>query len=98
MKQFIFIFVALLGLSGLLQPAQARSQVDTQSYRNVAVMRVAAESSTVSPQEAARKAKARYGGKVLSVDLKRSKEGAAYYRVKLLSEGNVRVVRISAEK
>lgn len=48
----------------------------------------------ISPWEAARQAQQRYGGRVLSVELVRA--GAPYYRVKLLRNGNVRVVRIPA--
>lgn len=48
----------------------------------------------ISPAAAARRAQARYGGRVLGVDLAR--DGAPYYRVKLLRNGNVRVVRIPA--
>lgn len=46
-----------------------------------------------SPAEAAREARREHGGKVLSV----SREGGgkqAHYRVKLIDNGNVRVVRI----
>ncbi|MCO6441913.1 MAG: hypothetical protein J5I81_12720 [Nitrococcus mobilis] len=48
----------------------------------------------ISPAEAARRAQQRYGGRVLGVELAR--DGAPYYRVKLLRNGNVRVVRIPA--
>jgi hypothetical protein len=48
----------------------------------------------ISPWEAARQAQERYGGRVLSVELVRA--GTPYYRVKLLRNGNVRVVRIPA--
>lgn len=46
----------------------------------------------ISPAQAAHKARQRYGGKVLSVDL----QSSGYYRVKLIDNGNVRVVRIAA--
>ncbi|MDN5850334.1 MAG: hypothetical protein L0H63_11990 [Nitrococcus sp.] len=48
----------------------------------------------ISPAQAVRRAQQRYGGRVLSVELVR--DGAPYYRVKLLRNGNVRVVRVSA--
>lgn len=50
----------------------------------------------ISPGEAARRARQRYGGRVLGVELAR--DGAPYYRVKLLRDGNVRVVRIPARR
>lgn len=46
--------------------------------------------------EAARRAQRQYGGRVLSVDLLQSDEAPARYRVKLLSEGNVRTVDVDA--
>lgn len=46
----------------------------------------------VSPAQAAQKARRRYGGKVLSVDLQPS----GNYRVKIIDNGNVRVVHIPA--
>lgn len=48
----------------------------------------------ISPAQAVRRAQQRYGGRVLNVELVR--DGAPYYRVKLLRNGNVRVVRVSA--
>lgn len=50
----------------------------------------------ISPGAAARWAQQRYGGRVLGVELVR--DGAPYYRVKLLRNGNVRVVRIAASR
>lgn len=55
-----------------------------------------AKDRRVSAQEAARAAQARYGGKVLSVKMKQPPGERPYYRVKLLSNGHVRVVRIDA--
>lgn len=46
----------------------------------------------VSPAQAAQKARQRYGGKVLSVDL----VPGGNYRVKIIDNGNVRVVRVPA--
>lgn len=48
----------------------------------------------ISPAEAVRRAQQHYGGRVLSVELAR--DGAPYYRIKLLRNGNVSVVRIPA--
>lgn len=51
----------------------------------------------ISSREAAREAQRRFGGRVLSVELQRG--GAApTYRVKLISGGVVRVVRIPASR
>jgi uncharacterized membrane protein YkoI len=49
----------------------------------------------MSPDEAANRAQMMHGGRVLSVT-SRSDDGRRYYRVKLLSRGQVRVVRIDA--
>lgn len=46
--------------------------------------------------EAARRAQQRYGGRVLSVDLLQSDSAPARYRIKLLSDGNVRTVDVNA--
>jgi len=53
-----------------------------------------AQAQEITAEEAARRAKAQYGGKVLSSRLVDPGDGPAYYRVKLISEGTVRVVRI----
>lgn len=49
-----------------------------------------------SPRAAARQAQQRFGGRVLSVQLERG--ARPVYRVKLLSGGVVRVVRIPAQR
>lgn len=54
------------------------------------------QSKRISAEEAARRAQSRYGGKVLSIELRQTPDGKPYYRVKLLSNGDVRVVRIDA--
>lgn len=46
--------------------------------------------------EAARRAQRQHGGRVLSVDLLQSDDAPARYRVKLLSDGNVRTVDVDA--
>ncbi len=50
-----------------------------------------------SPRAAARAAQRRFGGRVLSVQLERG-GGAPVYRVKLISGGVVRVVRVPASR
>jgi uncharacterized membrane protein YkoI len=52
----------------------------------------------ISSEDAALQAQARYGGRVLSVQLDRPRSGPPVYRVKLLSNGNVRVVSVDAEE
>lgn len=54
-----------------------------------------AQQRTISPSEAVRRAQQRHGGRVLSVELRGSGENA-YYEVKLIKDGVVRVVRIRA--
>lgn len=68
-----------------------------------------ARNGLISSQDAANIAQQRYGGKVLSVQLRESREGpegamqlnrggSAYYEVKLLLNGNIRVVHIGARQ
>ena len=52
------------------------------------------QAQQISAEEAARRAKEKYGGKVLSSRLVDPGDKPAYFRVKLISEGTVRVVRI----
>lgn len=49
----------------------------------------------ISPAEAAQQAREQHGGKVLSVDLERGGSDPQY-RVKIIDNGNVRVVRVPA--
>jgi hypothetical protein len=53
-----------------------------------------AQTQGITAEEAARRAKEQYGGKVLSSRLVDPGDQPAYFRVKLISEGTVRVVRI----
>jgi len=56
-----------------------------------------AQAGLLSADEAARRAREKYGGKVLSVTL--VNEGAnPFYKVKLISDGTVRVVRVAARR
>ncbi len=50
----------------------------------------------LSRDEAARRAQRQHGGRVLSVDLLQSDDAPARYRVKLLSDGNVRTIDVDA--
>ena len=72
------------GASGQRQQAQGRRQRARQRHLR-------------SPRAAARAAQRRFGGRVLSVQLERG-GGAPVYRVKLISDGVVRVVRVPASR
>ncbi|HET7313339.1 PepSY domain-containing protein [Salinisphaera sp.] len=50
-----------------------------------------------TPEQAAQRARARFGGRVLNVILEHG-PGGPYYRVKLLKNGRVRVVDIDARR
>lgn len=52
------------------------------------------QAQQISAEEAARRAKEQYGGKVLSSRLVDPGDQPSYFRVKLISDGTVRVVRI----
>ena len=53
-----------------------------------------AQNQEITAEEAARRAKEKYGGKVLSSRLVDPGDKPPYFRVKLISDGTVRVVRI----
>ena len=53
-----------------------------------------AQAQEISAEEAARRAKEKYGGKVLSSRLVEPGDEPSYFRVKLIADGTVRVVRI----
>ncbi len=55
---------------------------------------ILAQNREISAEEAARRAKKKYGGKVLSSRLVDPGDQPPYFRVKLISNGTVRVVRI----
>ncbi len=57
-----------------------------------------AREDVISREAAALEAQAHYGGRVLSVELERPDSGPPFYRVKLLSNGNVRVVNVDAQR
>lgn len=52
---------------------------------------------TIGPEQAAERARARFGGRVLNVILDQGPSGP-YYRVKLLQNGRVRVVDVDAHR
>jgi len=58
----------------------------------------AGETKRVTSSEAAERARAEHGGKVLSVNLVQGENGEVHYRVKLLQDGSVRVVRVPAAR
>ncbi|MGI9302739.1 MAG: PepSY domain-containing protein [Gammaproteobacteria bacterium] len=56
-----------------------------------------AEGRIISAEEAAGRAQAEYGGgKILSVHLRKPDGKSPYYKIKLLQDGNVRIVKINA--
>lgn len=89
-----------LGLSaGPIAAAEADAQSAAQSTRSNSARHAQPTDSDVdiSAAQAGHAARKQYGGKVLSVTLETG-SSAKYYRVKLLSGGQVRVVRISADR
>jgi uncharacterized membrane protein YkoI len=70
-----------------------RSDRDERSERHE---RRESHKGVLSRDEAARRAQRQHGGKILSVDLLQSEDAPARYRVKLLSEGNVRTIDVDA--
>ena len=88
--------IVLVSLNWVSGAGHARPMTEGSAYTSRIVV---AQAGIISADTAARRAQSRYGGKVLSVRLVRKGQGAVpFYRVKLLSGGNVRVVRISAVK
>jgi uncharacterized membrane protein YkoI len=56
----------------------------------------AGQATLISREQAADTATQQHGGKVLDTKLERPKKGPPFYRVKLLSKGQVHIVRINA--
>lgn len=79
--------------TGSYSPAKLRLQ-ETRHERHAA--RWLAQRNRISRDEAARIARRQHGGKVLAVRTVRSDDGRIFYRVKLIRDGRVRIVRISA--
>lgn len=69
----------------------------TAAFAPEPVLRLA-QSERISAREAARIAQEQYGGKVLSVELRQPQNAPPYYLIKLLTNGNVREVRVRAER
>lgn len=85
-------------LAGLLDGLPQVPEVPGQASGSKADFARSAEASAaprISPAEAAQQAREQHGGKVLSVDLERG-GSAPQYRVKIIDNGNVRVVRVPA--
>ena len=90
----------------LLAPAQARpdredrqerkEQRKQRDDRGERAEQWRSRRGVLTRDEAARRAQQKYGGRVLSVDLLQSDNAPARYRIKLLSEGNVRTVDVNA--
>lgn len=99
-----FLFAAALLTAAAGAPAAPRTPADAPSVsaanlradENIAQAEDSRDARAKTAADAAREARREYGGKVLSVT--REENGRqAYYRVKLLDNGHVRVVRISAD-
>lgn len=85
-------------LAGLLDGLPQIPEVPGQASGPQADFARPAKANTparISPAEAAQQAREQHGGKVLSVDLERG-DSAPQYRVKIIDNGNVRVVRVPA--
>ena len=91
MKPVAAIMLACALLGGIASPAAARPGQHGEASHG----HNQARQKMISPGEAAREAQSRYGGRVLSVRL-HGRGDNAYYSVKLLRHGTVRVVRVPA--
>lgn len=87
------ILVSLAGLAGHAQAQQGQGLVRPPSIGNDDLRRPI--QPIKSRQQAIAEAVGRYGGEVLSARVKRSGD-SSYYEVRLISAGQVRVVRIDA--
>lgn len=76
--------------------AERQERRDDRNEARNETRREPSRRGVLSRNEAARQAQRQYGGQVLSVDLLPAGETPARYRVKLLSDGNVRSVDINA--
>ena len=76
------IVVVCMAWTGIVAAESARDDV------------LLVQNQEISAEEAARRAKELYGGKVLSSRLVDPGDAPAYFRVKLITDGTVRVVRI----
>lgn len=99
----VLALVATVVLGGsLATPAYAkqdkreRAERSERDERHDRSERKGSRKGILSRDEAARSAQRQYGGRVLSVDLLQSEDAPARYRVKLLSDGNVRTVDVNA--
>ena len=88
MKLFA-VMLTLLGVMSWTEPTHAR----LLNHRRALL---ATEQKLLSPSEAISIAEQQYGGKVLSIELIRSEGSPSYYRIKMISNGKVRIVRINA--
>jgi uncharacterized membrane protein YkoI len=85
--------LAALIVGGLLIPA-ADAQTLPAAQRETSLQRSTSEQDAIiSPRQAASIARERYGGRVLSVHLP---EPGNVYHVKLLKDGEIRVVTVPA--
>jgi len=93
MRRIAAIVLACALLGGVAAPPAVQAGPSRGASRDHGQAR----HKQISPGEAAREAQSRYGGRVLSVHLHGRGENA-YYSVKLLRHGTVRVVRVPASR
>ncbi len=88
----------IMGLMGLLMMGSTMGHA--QSFRaqqnfHPSIQRKTT-SDVISPNRAKKRAVAQYGGKALSAKLYQAGTPQAHYKVKLIQDGQFRIVRISA--
>ena len=81
----------------LLAGYQPLAQAGHEQARPAASAGKGDERSLKSRQQVMQEAQNRYGGRVLSIRFRRDRNGLAFYAVRLLKDGQVRVVRVLAE-
>lgn len=90
-RRVVILATVLLACFAGGQPVMAQS---TQDLLLPLAQQPAA--GLITREQAAQRARAEHGGKVLSVRLRKPNGRRPFYKVKLLQNGNVRVVRIDA--
>lgn len=91
----VLILITAMVLGGSLA-TQAYAKPDKRERAERSEQHRQSHKGVLSRDDAARRAQRQYGGRVLSVDLLQSDDAPARYRIKLLTEGNVRTVDINA--
>jgi uncharacterized membrane protein YkoI len=94
------LFILMLCIASLSLPAQAAKRLalpDVQADQSMQLMhrQEAAPARIISREEAVRRARSEYPGKVLGVKLRGK---GNFYAVKIIKNGKVRVVNVPAEQ